>query len=292
MKNKHLPLSKTLIFTMLIGVVVASACSGTKSASSASSGSASLEYRMSAPAGYSYQHTTITDQYMDIQGQSVEVSAKTIMEFKAQNINKIADGVNFDVIIDTAGMSVASMMENSVSDMNLKGKSFKMSIKPNGKPISYGEAANIEFGTASSGMSDLASMFAGIFPLLSKSQAKPGDVWTSTDTLTVKSKTNETVTIGTANYTLVGFETLNGRNCAHITSVMEGTRSSKMNSQGMDLIMSFPYKGTESIWFDATEGVIVKYDVEAKGDGIVEIVGMGMTIPVSMTTKSLLELIH
>jgi hypothetical protein len=63
----------------------------------------------------------------------------------------------------------------------------------------------------------------------------------------------------------------------------------KMNSQGMDMLMSLVFKGTEAVWFDATEGVAVKYESSVMGNGDVEVVGMGMSIPLSMNMKTILE---
>ena len=291
MKNTKCPRIVLPASAMLAVVLLFSACSATKSAKTGSSAAANLEYRMTSPSGYKYMHTSNTDQYMDVQGQAVAVSAKTLMGFRALNTKTDGNLVKIDVVIDTAGMSVASSMENSVQDLKLNGKSFELIIDQKGKPVSYGDAVNIEFGTASAGTSDLASMFAGLIPVLSRSEAAPGDTWSSSDTIAVKSKTGETITISKGNHILTEYVTINGRRCAQINSTVTGNRNAKMNSQGMDLIMSFPFTGTETVWFDTNEGVVVKYESSVKGDGIVEIAGMGMTIPVSMTTKSLLEIV-
>jgi hypothetical protein len=277
---------------MLLAVVLLlSSCSASKKGKTDLPATANLEYRLTAPSGYKYIHTTSTDQYMDVQGQAVAVSAKTLMGFSALNPKSEDNLIKFEVVIDTAGMSVASSMESTVQDLNLKGKSFVLTLDKKGKPVSYGEAANIEFSTASAGASDLASMFGGLMPIFSRSVVKPGDTWSSADTLEIKSKTGETITIGKGEHIFTGFVTVNGRRCALINSNISGNRNAKMNSQGMDLIMSFPFTGTESVWFDTEEGVVVKFESSVKGDGIVEIAGMGMTIPVSMTTSSLLEMV-
>jgi hypothetical protein len=247
---------------------------------------------MTSPSGYKYIHTSNTDQYMDVQGQAVAVSAKTLMEFRALNAKADGKMIKIEIVIDTAGMSVASSMENSMQDLKLNGKSFELTIDQNGRPVSYGDAVNIEFGTASAGTSDLASLFGGLMPIFSRVEALPGDAWSSADTLAIKSKTGETITISKGNHILTEFVTLNGRRCALINSTVGGNRNAKMNSQGMDLIMSFPFTGTETVWFDTNEGVVVKYESSVKGDGVVEIAGMGMTIPVSMATRTLLEIIN
>jgi len=56
------------------------------------------------------------------------------------------------------------------------------------------------------------------------------------------------------------------------------------------MMMSMPFKGTEKIWFDPAEGIVVRYESAISGNGQVEIIGMGMSIPVSATIKTTLEL--
>jgi len=272
--------------------LVMSACSSTKTAKSpeASANSSSLEYKMATTNGYSYSYESGTEQYMDIQGQAVSVSSTTVVGFHTANLKNENGLLMFDVVIDTAGIKATSMMENIDTDLKLKGKSFVMSVKPTGKVISYGEAANIEFSAGTGGESDLSSMFTGVLPVLTKKDAKPGDIWISIDTTETKSRTNQFTTISTGTYTFLNFVTLNGRNCAQISSMVEGTRKGTIVSQGMDLLMYFPFKGTETIWFDLIEGVVVKYDSSIKGNGEIEVSGMDMVIPVSMTASSTLEL--
>jgi hypothetical protein len=291
MKSTKILRNSLPVALLLAVILILSSCTASKTGKTTSSDQAKLEYQLKAPTGYKYLHTSSSDQYMDVQGQSIAISAKTLMGFSTLNAKTDDNLVKFDVVIDTAGMTVASSMENLSQDLNLNGKSFVLTLDKSGKPVSYGDAANIEFTTASAGASDLASMFGGLMPIFSRNEAKPGDTWSSADTLTIKSKTGETTTITKGEHLFTEFVTLNGRRCAQINSTVTGNRNAKMNSQGMDLFMSFPFAGTEAIWFDTEEGVIVKYEASVKGDGEVEIAGMGMTIPVSMTTKTLLELV-
>lgn len=245
---------------------------------------------MASPSGYSYDLTQSSEQFMDMQGQSVTVSSTSLVGFKTANLKSEKGIIGFDVVIDTAAMSAVSMMESYNTDLNLKGKKFRMSIKPNGKVDSYGDASTIEFSAGSSGSSDVAALFADILPTFAKKDAKPDEIWASTDTSNINSKTSQVVSITKSTNTFVGFVTMDGRKCAQINTIVEGTRNAKMNNQGMDLTMSIPFKGTETIWFDTTEGVLVKYESSVKGDGTIELTSMAMTIPISMTATTLLEL--
>jgi len=245
---------------------------------------------MPSNSGYSYNYKSDSEQFMEIQGQSIAMSTKSLFGFRT--VNKKMEGglIKFDVVIDTAGMNANSMMESFNTDLNLKGKQFTMSIKPGGKVVSYGQASEITFAAGSTGDSDLASAFGGVLPSFSKKEVSPGEIWGISDTTETKSRTLQTTTITTGTSTFIGFVALNNRRCAQITNTIKGTRSMKMNSQGMDLVVNIPFTGTETIWFDSSEGVLVKYESNTKGDGQVEISSMGMTIPVSMIATSSLDL--
>lgn len=283
-----------LLISALVAISILSACSSTKTTKSGTaplSNTAVLEYRMPSASGYSYNLIGSSEQFMEVQGQSIALSSNSLVGFTTANKKTEGGLIKFDVVIDTAGMDATSMMESFKTDLNLKGKQFTMSIQPTGKVVSYGQAADISFSAGSAGETDLASLFSGMLPSFDKKEVTPGDIWAISDTTELKSRTSQITTITTGTATFIGFVTLNNRRCAQISNTIKGTRSGKMNSQGMDLLMTFPFTGTETIWFDSAYGVVVKYESSAKGDGEIEVAGMGMTIPVSMTTTSVLELI-
>ncbi|MDX9929378.1 MAG: hypothetical protein RBS37_05940 [Bacteroidales bacterium] len=291
MKKLQITFARALAITspLLIAAIICS-CSSSGASRSASSKSPLLEYRMASSSGYGYVQKTSTDQYMDIQGQSVSVLTNSLIGFTAKNAIAESGSVSFDIVIDTAGMSVNSMMDDSNTDFRLKGKEFRMSVEPNGKIISLGTASTIRFGDGLTSAGDLAAMFQEMFPVFARKEISPGDVWTSTDTSSVKTQVSDMVTITRGNNTFTGYATIGGRNCMQINSVIEGTRSVKANTQGMDVYMLIPFKGTETIWFDGNEGVLVKYESSVQGEGNVEITGMGMSVPMSIIIKGSLEL--
>ena len=294
MMKKTLYFRSKALISAIVAIAMLSACSSTKTTRSATetlSNTAVLEYRMPSTSGYSYNFDSSSEQNMEIQGQAIAMSTNSLFGFSTANRKTEGGSIKFDVVIDTAGMNAASMMETFNTDLNLKGKQFTMTVQPTGKVTSYGQAADISFTAGSAGENDLASLFSGVLPTFDKKEASPGDIWAISDTTEMKSRTSQITTITTGTATFIGFVTLNNRRCAQITNTISGTRSGKMNSQGMDLLMKFPFTGTETIWFDSAEGVLVKYESNAKGDGEIEVSGMGMTIPVSMTTSSVLTLI-
>ena len=279
-----------LVVMALVVSILAAGCSATKSAKSDSKAPASLVYKMNSAEGYTYRQTTLTDQLMEVQGQSVPVSSKSIMVFSIGEIKPGEQEISFKVFLDSMNITVASMMEDMANNPDVKGKNFSMSIKPNGKTSSLIGADKIDIGTDITGASDLAASFAEIFPYFSKNEVVPGEIWPSIDTSHIKSAMMNTTSVSRSNNTFTGYVTHAGRRCAQIETTVEGKRDASINSQGMDMLMSMPFKGTETILFDPNEGIVVKYDISVTGSGVIEIVSLGMEAGFTMTIKGNLEL--
>jgi hypothetical protein len=284
-------LTTVLILGLIIVSMIIAGCSASKSATSDIKSPASLVYKLSSPEGYNYRQTTVTDQYMEVEGQSVPISSKSVMTFSIRDIEPGQEEISFKVVLDSVNATVTSMMEDMANNSDVKGQSFMMSIKPNGKTGSLVGAEKIKIGTEMTGAGDMASSFAEIFPYFSKEMVTPGETWPSRDTSYIKTAMMNSTSVGTSDNTFTGYVTIGGRKCAQIETVVEGKRDARINAQGMDMIMSMPYKGTETILFDPEEGVIVKYDLSVTGSGFIEILSLGMEAGFSMNIKSTLELI-
>lgn len=287
--KKYMSLVSASVF--IIVSIIFTGCSATKSASvSDKNAPASLVYKMNSPEGYTYRQTTVTDQYMEVEGQSIPVSSKTVMTFSIGDIESAKDEISFQVVLDSVNVSVTSMMEDMVSSPDVKGQSFTMSIKPDGKTGSLIGAEKIKIGTEMTGAGDLAASFAEIFPYFNKESVNPGETWPSTDTSYIKTAMMNSTSVTRSNNTFTGYVTFEGRRCAQIETTVEGKRDASINTQGMDMLMSMPFKGTETILFDPEEGIVVKYDVSVTGSGFIEILSIGMEAGFSMNIKSNLEL--
>ncbi|MFO7575073.1 MAG: hypothetical protein R6W67_07945 [Bacteroidales bacterium] len=283
-------LTPVSVSVFIIVSIMMAGCSTTKTATSDKQSPASLVYKLNSPEGYNYRQTTITDQLMEVEGQSVPVSSKTVMTFSISDIDPGQEEISFKVILDSMNVTVASMMEDMANNPDVKGQSFMMSIKPNGKTGSLVGAEKIKIGAEIAGAGDLASSFAEIFPYFNRELVTPGETWPSTDTSNIKTAMMNSNSVTRSNNTFTGYVTVEGRKCAQIETTVEGKRDASINSQGMDMLMSMPFKGNEKILFDTEEGVIVRYEVAIAGSGFIEILSLGMDAGFSMNIKSILEL--
>ncbi len=286
--KKHLSL--TLSIALIVASLLTTGCSATKKSVSDNKAPASLVYKMSAPQGYSYRQTAVTDQVIEMEGQSIPVSTKAVMTFSLNEIEAGKDEILFKVVLDSMNIILATMMDDMVTSPDVKGQSFSMSIKPNGKTGAMVGAEKIKVGNELAGAADLATSFAELFPSFTKTIVAPGETWQSSDTSYTKTLMMDSRSVTSSTNTFTGYVVHNGRNCARIATVVEGRREAKMNNQGMDMIMTMPFKGTETILFDPEEGVIVKHELAMTGSGFLEIVSLGMDAAFSMKMTTILEL--
>jgi hypothetical protein len=188
------------------------------------------------------------------------------LEMKIDTMSQVTDtpqGSNGGIISDVAG------------------KSFNMLLSPAGKEVDLKEAEKIVFSNDGVETS-VAQSFMDYFPDLPLKGVKPGDTWPTDDTLISKVSTTSMKQITHAENTFAGIETVDGVECAKITSVLTGTRETMAQSMGMDITQSFKFTGTSELFFAVKEGYYIKQVTNNKLNGSMEIGGaQNMSMPLA-----------
>ncbi|MCU0362665.1 MAG: hypothetical protein MUE32_04850, partial [Bacteroidales bacterium] len=160
-------------------------------------------------------------------------------------------------------------------------------VSGTGKELDLSAGKAIMISSGEGAQSDLAQSFIDFFPDLPAEAVSPGYKWSTSDTLKNKSTAGSSTTVVKADNKFEGFEDLNGVKCAKITSVLEGTRSTSAQAQGMDIFMSGPFTGTATVWFSPEEGSFLKHEVKTRVVGNVQISGpQEMSFPMIMDQTS------
>ncbi|MGB8958414.1 MAG: hypothetical protein WCC00_05325 [Candidatus Aminicenantales bacterium] len=253
--------------------------------------SAVLEYKMPTGRALTYQVKSEEAQVMDVQGQSMDTqtAGTSTFTFKAKGLKD----KNFllGVTIDDMAMTVTSAAQGDMSpDMTtVKGKSFDMVLSPLGSEVDVSGAEAITFDMAGD-TRNLSSGFKMFFPDLPGKPVKVGDTWPSSGGTEEKSASMD-IRIDLQNVnTLEGFETVDGMECARISSQVTGTLTGTGNQGGADLTFSGTTKGKDVWYFAVKEGIYVKMTSESTTQMSVDVPVAGQTIPVTQTTKSELKL--
>jgi hypothetical protein len=252
--------------------------------------SAVLDYKMPAGRVLTYQGSSEDAQVMEVMGQTMDTHTtnKSTFTFKAKG--RKDKNLLLGVTIDDISASMTGAQGDMSPDMtSIKGKSFDMVLSPLGSEVDVSGAEAITYSIATE-TRNLASGFKAFFPDLPGKAVKIGDTWPSSDAIEEKTG-SMTIQIQLQNvHTLEGFETVDGMECARVSTQVTGTISGSGSQMGQDMTFSGTSKG-KSVWhFAVKEGIYVKAASELTTEMSVDVSSAGVTIPVTQTTKSEVKL--
>jgi hypothetical protein len=286
MKNQFV---KSLFYAGLI-VMFSGICSNVLCQNTA--GAVKIAYNYPADKAIRYLGTNVMTLIMDIQGQSMQVDENSAFGCFVKSAGKQENNLKIEIKVDTLGQTTNSPMGGSGGAIqDIKGKTFNIIISPEGKMVDISGAAAFIITREGSGESNMSQTFSDFFPVLPSKAVATGDTWNSTDSLTTISTAMTMTTIDNTINKLEGFETVNGIECAKISSQHSGKISMKIQSQGNDLSIKGPFTGTSEFLFAVKEGYFIKMTSSTKVNGIQEMTSpQAMTFPIVMDVKSVNEM--
>jgi len=248
-----------------------------------------LEYKMPTGRTLTYQSKSEEGRVMEVQGQSMDTqtTGTSTFTYKAKGVKdkNFLLGVTVDDIAITMTSSAQGDMSPDVS--GVKGKSFDMVLSPLGSEVDVSGAEALTF-TIATETSNLSSGFKLFFPDLPGKPVKIGDTWPAT-AVTEEKTGSVTVKVDLQYvHTLEGFESVDGMECARISSQVTGTVTGAGNQMGQDLTFSGTTKGKDLWFFAVKEGIFVKTTSESTAEMSIDVAGM--TIPMTQTSKSEVKL--
>jgi hypothetical protein len=250
-----------------------------------------LEYKMPKGRALTYQGKEEQGQVMEVQGQSMDTqtTGSSAFTFKAKGLKdkNFLLGVTIDDIATTMTSSAQGDMSPDMT--SVKGKSFDMVLSPLGSEVDVSGAEAITY-TMASETRNISSGFKLFFPDLPGKPVKVGDTWPSSGGTEEKTG-SMSIRIELQNVnTLEGFETIDGMECARISSQVTGTITGTGNQMGQDLTFSGTSKGKDLWYFAVKEGIFVKTTSESTTEMSIDVAAAGMTIPMTQTTKAEVKL--
>ncbi len=175
---------------------------------------------------------------------------------------------------------------------DIKGKTFNIIISPEGKVVDISGAASFVYTLEGSGESNMSQTFSDFFPVLPSKAVTTGDTWNSTDSLTTKSAAMTMTTIDNTINKLEGFETVNGIECAKISSQHSGKIVNENSEPGEWIFLSKVHlQVTSEFLFAVKEGYFIKMTSATKVNGNLEMTSpQAMTFPIVLDMKSVNEM--
>ena len=259
---------------------------GTSSKEKASDG-IKLEYNFPADKPLSYSSLTTINQAMDYSGQSMEVNVEVILACTISSTGKENGNMKLNVQIDTLSQKVDSPQGSSGGIVDeIAGKSFNMLLAPDGKEVDITDAEKLTY-SAEGNQTNVSQSFMDYFSDLPVKLLKPGDTWSTTDTLKSKATSMSMKQIVQADNKFEGIVILDGIECAKITAVLKGSREQTGENMGMDISIKGDFTGTSELYFAVKEGYILKESAVSKMTGIIDLSGaQSMSMPLTANTTS------
>jgi hypothetical protein len=266
---------KILVFLLTAGVLA-----GAVSDKAASpQGAVTLTYKFTEGAALSYKQTSTQLQDLDMMGQTMTTESNSSMDITLKSKGLKGENYILGVTIDGMTSNVSSPQGNITPDNSgIIGKSFDLVFSPLGKEVDVSGASSFFIDMGQAGRRDLSSSFQGLFPDLPDHPVNVGDKWPSEDTIIQKSEAVEIHTNFKNENTLDGFETVDGRECARIKTVLKGTMSGAINQGDVSLAMDGKLDGSKTWYFAVKEGIFVKEETKASMGGVITADAMNMTI--------------
>jgi hypothetical protein len=255
------------------------------------SGPVKLVYNYPTDIAIKYSGTNTMAQIMDIQGQSMQVDVKSAFGCFVKSVGKQDNNLMIEIKVDTLGQTTDSPMGGSGGAVqDIKGKTFSIVVSPEGKVVDISGAAGFVYSMEGSGEANMSQTFSDFFPVLPSKVVVTGDTWNSIDSIATKSSVMTMKTIDNTINKLEGFETVDGIECAKISSQHSGTVTMNVQSQGNDIFIKGPFTGTSEFLFAVKEGYFIKMTSATKVDGILEMTSpQAMTFPITLDMKSVNE---
>jgi len=251
-----------------------------------------LKYQMPEGQVLKYESWGETHQVLDVMGQTIETDISSSNAFTVRSKGIEENEYRLTITIDGMSLKIQSATGELEPDMStVIGKSFEMVLSELGKEMELIGAEEIEYDLGPEGTRNVASGFQDIFPLCADRPVKIGDTWPYESTITEKSDAGDTVVYFSGTNTLEGFETVEGMECARITSEGTGTIESRGEQQGMELVTTGEIKGKDTWYFAYKEGIFVKQMNEGTVEGTIDVPSQGVQILFTRESSSEINLV-
>ena len=251
-----------------------------------------LKYQMPEGQILKYESWGETHQVSDVMGQTIETDISSSVNFTVNSKGPEEDNHRLTFTIDDMSLKIQSTQGELEPDMSsVIGKSFDMVFSSLGEEVELIGADAIEYELGPEGTRNISSNFQDIFPTLADRPVKIGDTWPYESTINETSESGEAIIHFTGTNTLVGFETIDGMECAKITSEGSGTIESKGQQQGVELVTTGEIKGKDTWYFAYKEGIYIKQIIEGTVEGTVDVPSQGVQIPFTRESSSEINLV-
>ena len=247
------------ILLVVLTVGLAAGCAGNQDPWGDPESGLILTYRM--PEGQTLQYTVAFDQThtLSIPDEERRFGNGRTIDFSATPVASPDENLVMTITIDE--MTLRFDTPRGVNELDVKKireQSFELKMSRLGRVLDSGEAANFTYFLGGAGEQGIDKDFGDFFPGLPDQPVRVGDTWTYRGGIPGNSFNPETSILLTSVNTLEGFETIDGMECAKITSEFNGELVTEGQSTPGTVISGGPVTGSATWFFAYKEGLLVR----------------------------------
>lgn len=251
-----------------------------------------LEYKFQKGKTYRYSHVSNSNITQEMMGKEMKMTNASDMTLRVVVDNVASDGNTTLIIsVDSAKNTTKSpMMDTTMVLNNLIGKRTKLTMSKIGDVISREviDTVKNEGMMGSGSQRGMASITK-----LPDTETKFGEKWKSTTVDTVESMGGKIVHSSNVEFTLIGKEKKQNRDCLKIDYTGTSTDTGKMMMGGMELFVEGNGKVKGTFYFDHQSGLTILDESSSENEQTMAVTGQqNMTIPVSISSKSVKTLLE
>jgi hypothetical protein len=228
-----------------------------------------LTYRMPDDQSLRYRMTFEQTHSMQTPGQARSADFDRTLEFSMKSEGASEDNHDLTITVDSLVVELDTPrgeMKREIAELH--GKSFGMVLSALGEASSFSGGGEVRYEMPPAGTLSVQTEFEGFFPNLANGPLRVGDSWSSANQVTDTAfNSGKRINLESV-HTLTGFETVEGMECAKITTSMHGMLDETGERMTRTPEMTGSFEGTGVWYFAYEEGLLVRSSMTLRGAGV------------------------
>jgi len=270
MTNRRNHRAALILLPLLFGVAGPIGCAGKQQrVSDAPPTELTLAYRVPTDRSLRYRTTFEQTHGMELRGQVRSFVFSKALAFSMRSEGSGGDTENLTITVESLEVKLDTprgLTQKRVPEV--EGKSFGMVVSPLGEELSFSGTGAVLYDLPPAGTQNVQIEFEAFFPDLAGRPLSVGDQWETENRITDTAfNSGKKIRLQTV-HTLEGFETIDGMDCAKITSVIRGALDESSERITRAPEMSASFEGFAVAYLAYEKGFLVRTTTTLRGSGV------------------------
>jgi hypothetical protein len=232
-----------------------------------------MAYKMPVGTVMRYRSTIDFKETLSARGRARTQEMSRPMEFTMKVLEPADGNHRLGVHIDSLHGTLVMMGREMTREMGeVYEGGFEMVVTPWGEEISLPGAQDVRWRMGPADSQSVGPDFQAFFPDLPREPVEIGDSWTSEDTIVDESRPSPAMHLNNV-HTFKGFETVDGVDCARITTVMKGEWGGEERFAQQNMFYEGVLFGTSTWYFAMEQGALIRANTRIRMIGQASLAG-------------------